>query len=128
MPTRLVRKFCELTTVQGTSKNSGFCVSARKRRTENRSIHRVYEYSSTALTQQSRKKRIFRGALHGTASELLRSRRRWSGLFNFLLVLGVQRLKVDRFQEQRWKPSLTDQIGDNLTGKGKENAGTVTVD
>ena len=47
---------------QGSSKNSGFCVSARKRRTENRSIPCVYDDSSTALTQQSREKRIFRGA------------------------------------------------------------------
>ena len=62
----------------GTSKNSGFCVSARKRRTENRSIHRVYEDSSTALTQQSRKKRVFRGAhviyyrLYGEVIDIVR--------------------------------------------------------
>jgi diguanylate cyclase len=38
-------------------------VRARKHRAENRSLHRVNEDSSTELTQLSRKKAIFRGAL-----------------------------------------------------------------
>ena len=45
----------------GTSKNSDFSVSARKHRTENHSVHKVHEDSSTELTRQSRKKCIFGG-------------------------------------------------------------------
>ena len=47
---------------QGTSKNSDFFVSARKHRTENRSVYDIHEDSSTELTPQSRKKTILRGA------------------------------------------------------------------
>ena len=56
---KIVAKHC----LRGTPKNSVFFVCARKYRTENRSIQRVYEDSSTAGTQPSRKKRIFRGAV-----------------------------------------------------------------
>ena len=38
-------------------------MSARKHRTENRSVYDIHEDSSTELTPQSRKKTIFRGAL-----------------------------------------------------------------
>ena len=48
---------------EGISKNLDFFVSARKHRTENRSVYDIHEDSSTELTLQSRKKTIFRGAL-----------------------------------------------------------------
>ena len=47
----------------GASKNEDFFVRARKHRAQNRSLHVVNEDSSTELTQLSRKKTIFRGAL-----------------------------------------------------------------
>ncbi len=47
---------------QGASKNSNFCLSERKYRPQNRSLHAVNEDLRTELTQQSNKKCIFRGA------------------------------------------------------------------
>ncbi len=49
--------------LMGASNNSHFFVSARKHRAHNRSVQVIPEDSSTALTPQSRKKCIFRGAL-----------------------------------------------------------------
>jgi hypothetical protein len=86
---KALKGYQQLTNIQGTSKNSDFFVSARKHRTENRSVYDIHEeslprersecfgYSSTELTPQewhkdvpftdlrmeSRKKTIFRGAL-----------------------------------------------------------------
>ena len=49
--------------LKSASKNSDFSSVQGSAAPENRSIHSVYEDSSTALMQQSRKKRIFRGTL-----------------------------------------------------------------
>ena len=49
--------------IEGASKNEDFFVRASKHRAQNRSLHVVNEDSSTELTQLSRKKTIFRGAL-----------------------------------------------------------------
>jgi len=49
--------------LKGASKNSNFCVRARKHRAQNRSVYAIHEASSTELTPLSRKKCIFRGAL-----------------------------------------------------------------
>ena len=46
----------------GSSKNSNFCVRARKHRPESRSLRGVNEDSRTELTPLSRKKCIFRDA------------------------------------------------------------------
>ncbi|MFT5399529.1 MAG: hypothetical protein ACI9LO_003451 [Planctomycetota bacterium] len=58
-------------TIQGISKNSEFFVRARKHRAENRSVYDIHEdrpgwRTSTELTPLSRKKCIFRDALHIT--------------------------------------------------------------
>jgi len=50
-------------TIKGCLKNSDFFVRARKRRAENRSVYRIHEDLSTALTLLSRKRCIFRGTL-----------------------------------------------------------------
>ena len=63
---------------KGTSKNSDFFVSARKHRTENRSVYSIHEDSSTELTPQSRKKTIFRGALKPLVRVIL---------FNVMMIL-----------------------------------------
>ncbi len=57
-------------------------MSARKHRTENRSVYDIHEDSSTELTPQSRKKTIFRGALRpfhpGNADARLFPYRQWA--------------------------------------------------
>ena len=55
---------CKGIHLKGASKNEDFFVRARKHRAQNRSLHVVNEDSSTELTQLSRKKTIFRGALN----------------------------------------------------------------
>ena len=55
-----------LVALKGISKNSNFCVRARKHRPESRSLRGVNEDSRTELTPLSRKKCIFRDAPYNT--------------------------------------------------------------